>query len=387
MDKKKFLNRALCFAFLISALLFKGEVSAKYKSDPTCFPVPMNVEGETIATQFYICLEVHEYNARASAFLQNLEKSSPESTLKNVLLSIKNGDFHEFQEISTEKDQKNLEFQYQMYRSLLSGINDPIIARRFDLGGLYYYVLNTANQKNPTVPVLVMKQGTDYLQSFESIGHPVCQNIASIRRASSKKPDQFKEVHNPKFNTEISLMPLFGETKESVVLLRFTGYKVIYPIFPLKPRKFKYSERYKPLLSFFEAFYASIASGNIESHLNYFGPKSKDKQRLFLDKFKSRKDLDEYQKTQKTFREVKYILDSDDFYILFYSGDADKSENAALAYDMVSKNSRGELKRVNYFIGGPFDLLLKSPDFLNKLTQVINVEPMCQDGSCVEGFN
>jgi hypothetical protein len=359
-----------------------GEVWAGYQGEFRCYPLPIKIEKQiVIPTQFYICLNVCDFNKPSSEVFINSQNGSPEFTLEKVLKAIAENNLQTFSELSDEKEQAKIKSSFELYRSILQGVNDPVLVRRFDIGVLHYFVLDVENKKFPIVPLILRKKGSVFRQSFGSLVHPICQNISTLSRALKNKPEKFAPTLEPKFNAEVPILPLFDEVdehKKNSVLLRFMGHKVSYPMFYSKPEEFRYSSQLKELLLFYENSFSVLKSVTMEKRDEFFalfGPSSKKKLKDFFEtQDLATEKFAEFQKMQTRYRKVSYVLSSNDnLYIIFYQGVSGKYKAKGLMYDMVVVEQDGEMKRVNYLIQGSLDSLLGWDKFASKfIDNIIN---------------
>jgi hypothetical protein len=345
---------------------------ADYDGEFKTFPIPVEVEGEIVPTACYLTLKVYEFNAPASVAFSNLQKKSPELVAKKILDAIKANDPTAFKNASISEEQAHIDARFGMYRKVLEGVDDPRIVRRFDLGAMSYFVIDIGSDQFPVVPLLILKQGDRYLQGFWAITHPVCQNVSSLARAISTMPDDFHSVSAPEYNTEIALMPLFGESTVNPVFFRYTGHRVRYPVFSKTSLNTKYPESLGPLLDFYKKANESLTSENKEQHFEFYGSKSSAKIAGFFDKLKAKNVLGNHLELRTSYRQVYYVIWSEGLSILFHRSQySDQIVSSGLKYDMVYKYPNNEMKLVNYFMLGALDSLLIWPVFCDKFVDAI----------------
>ena len=324
------------------------------------YPLPVNIEKDIVPTKCYLYLNVYSYHCNASEALKNVPADSCEHALKMIIQAIKTQDMNLFQQYS-HKDSNKTSI-YNLFFKSLSGLKDPFLMKRFELGGLTYFWLKSNQSKNPVVPVLIQKEGDKYLQSFKKIAHPLCQNISALCRAIAVNGNAFHSVQTPQFNTEIKFPSLFSSTENSV-FLRFTGHKVEFPVSDLSTNSDPiYPEQLKRSLLFYKTMHTTLAPDTIKQYANYFSKESKNSVVQFLNNLKSTKRLDMYLAMHRSYRQISYVISSDQFYLMFYQSNKGHYRNQGLMYDLLFDYPDG-LKMVNYTIEGSMDSLINWPDF------------------------
>jgi len=249
----------------------------------------------------------------------------------------------------------------KIYLKSLSGNSDPVLMKRFDLGGLtYFWIAN--NSKNPVIPVLIQLVDGKYLQSFKQVAHPLCQNISALCHAITDDSDTFQSIQNPQYNSQIKFPSLFSSAKNSV-FLRFTGHKVEFPVSGLSTNSDPvYPESLRRPLLFYKTMHSTLAPDAIKQYANYFSQESKNSVVQFLNNLKSTKRLDMYLAMHRSYRQIAYVISSNQFYLIFYQSNKGHYRNQGLMYDLLFDYPDG-LKRVNFAKEGSMDSLLRWPDF------------------------
>jgi hypothetical protein len=339
------------------------------------YPLPIKVEGNAISSTCYLTIKVYKFNNRSSVALASATKDDPELVLSNFLKSIREADLESFKELSAPEE--NLEAVFSMYRRILDGSDDPILVQRFDIGGLSYFLLDVGKSQYPVVPVLIMRKQGKYLQSYSSIGHAVCQNVSALSRAIVTAPHDFTPVSNAQYNTEVSLLPLFGDSHENPVYFRFTGFRVSYPVFSDTSAGETYSPCLKEPLQFYREVSYALAKKATDSYAYMFGPKSKVKVTRFVDKMKRDKphQFQEYLRVHTSYRQVSYVISSGRLLILFHQPYRGDYKGEGLQYDMIFNYQDSGMKQVNFFFESNIDGLFQWEQFATRfIADVINVE-------------
>jgi hypothetical protein len=372
--------KKLCLTISVIVLCSMGSVLsalAAFEGVSKTYPLPVEVEGEQISTKFYLSLKVYEFNQPSSVVFANSTGKGPESALKDIITSVKQNSSQAFADLSNPGE--NTGAIFEIYRTAFAGCSDPVIVRRFDIGALYYFLLDVNNPKFPVLPVLIIKKNEEqFLQSYKSIGHPVCQNVTVLSRVLLTLPDRFSPVTNPQYNAEICLLPLFGESEENPVFFRFTGSKVAYSLFSsAESAEDTYPANLEQPFQFYKNMSYALTADTTQKYAEYFGPKSKAKVSRFLDRMKSgdRNQFDAYLRLHMSYRQVSYVLFSDNLYILFYQSHPGDYKSGGLQYDMLFNYPNVGMKRVNFYFESNIDDFLKWEQFASRfITNVINAE-------------
>lgn len=346
-------------ALSIGVLLISLD-DALYAQSLPCHPLPLEVNGQVLSTKIYLCLQGATYGGPVSIALQDAPAGSAEAALKELVQSIVANNAGEFRSLSTETELPAIDREFDLYKSALEGVSDPIVVERFDIPGLVYFVLDADNSPFPIIPVLLTPVGDRFLQSMSLLTKAVCQNVSAVSQARKSNPDSFRSVLNPPTTEQIALpSPLPGPSGNPLVL-RFNGSHVAFEI-PSGEGSQKPPAEVDPVLRFYESVLAELrrsSKDDAEGYLSLLGTNTRAEQERFFSEI-DEETFDNFRTIRTRFRQVSYVIDGGEIQILFYQGFTGDYRGVNLEYDIVYTPSEGSMKLVNVLIKDSLDHLLE----------------------------
>lgn len=347
---------------LIGVLLANLE-GALRAQDLQCHPLPLEVEGETTSLEIYLCLPGRVYGEPLSTAVQDAPDGTAEAALKDLVQSIVDDAPGVFRNLSAETEMPAIDREFNLYRSALGGVADPVVLERFDIPGLVYFVLESGDSSFPVAPVLLRSVGAQFLQSMSLLANPVCQNISAIAQARKEDPESFASVSDPPTTEQMVLPAPFPSSSESPVILRFNGNNVSFRIpadeIPQEEDGQTFPMELEGALSFYESVLAELrrsSKDDAESYLSLLGAITRAERERFFSEI-DEAIFERFRIVRTGFREVSYVINGGDIKILIYQGLSGDYE-PPLKYDMVYMPAAGSMKLVNVLIKDSLDHLL-----------------------------
>jgi hypothetical protein len=320
-------------------------------------PLPIKVEGEVVKSDFYLEAKVDETPA---ALAVDPAKMSDETVLAQVIEAAKKKDVKAYTPFSANPPVAATELE------LISGYVSPKrikqITRRFDFGGVRYYVLQQ-DKADRFVPLTLADRDGQPKVVMSAVPTPPTTLLYEFVRTSFQNP-QFAPAEKTPANQQIDLTLVEGTRPAK---LHFKGDPVTFQIGGKDAPAPKAPERIMPVLQFFQSHMAALQAADQNTYLSQLGPESRKAFEQMLkesgpDTFKRLAPMGSY-------ASVKYVIETNGVFLLFAHGPHPKPEEP-LHVITIRPRPAGGYERINEDGGGAILSVLESMEVSKQLLQL-----------------
>ena len=359
--KKLSIYFAVIYLLLHSSVVFAVVVQEK------SYAVPVKIDlDNVIKTSLYIKFKVKQYGVPFNEFLAK-EQGEKEKKFQNIIIALNDKDVTTLKQLSSSKiSSKEVEKTLEVFNRFLESVTEGKIDKMQIVNSVYLgkrAVLIwgvdkfqfTSNIGPLRRPLIFDLDSNDDVVWDGSKADPLSILVNSIMQCMADNPKLFVPLSETvKFDYEV---PIPNTTLGHTVYLQFNGKVYNVDVFKDKVNSSD------PVLNFYLNAYKSFQDEKLEMFADFYTERSKAKYLKALSETKAEMIKDYHDKTIENGRIVRFVLNADPFYIVFYSTCINKKE---LFYEYVVRDPKdGKLKLTNFCFFDLFD------NFLNDKENVI----------------
>ncbi len=279
-------------------------------------PIPMT---KGVSSPFYITLSETQYDKPALAALSGASKDSPDYVAHGLVSAIAEDNQALFRELTVPEEQGQASQLLAFLRGF--GGRTATLVSRVDLGGVSLYLLRTTNGRVPLLSIILKETKDGYRQSFQMTQQPLCATVISLWGAMHNFPQAFEAVSDKKFEYRLSLGPVAGDSKQVGVTISFErGCKTSFLTFDkeagdaLAPPTADCGTDVRDVLQFDRDFWGFVMQKKYDEIVAALDP-ARAQRLTRLRKLRGDGVLSPRFVFKR--REVRYVVASEDAYVLF----------------------------------------------------------------------
>jgi hypothetical protein len=287
-------------------------------------------------------VEEERYDKKAAEVLSSAPMESSDGVAYQVVRAIgkKDGDF--LRRILLNPNAERLKgFSLKKWLGVFDMPDDPVLLRIYRLGKVSLYVFKCPRPQQIFWSVLITPSQGKYFFDLAGQNDPLCEMVIALNRAIASNPSQFAPVKDLKGYQSFELPPVFGDGNcEHPSQLYFKGVRYVGKVYPLSGQEIKQlpttnNPSVDAAVKFYARAWQTLDAGDIDGFAKALSAKDADIVRK-ADKTKLR---DFFVGKYHPFRQVDYILYSDNVFWMFYQGHSGPYDRKWLFYDFVVRDN------------------------------------------------
>src|SRR3990172_4613399 len=389
LTKKRNVAAITVLCIIIQLVLYIPTVMAQTKTES--FPIPLQIDGsDPVSTSMYIRCDYKEHGKSFHAF-KNSKRDPAGITLSQLMQAMSTRDSSICADLApgerslTPSEAKMHREQVVKiggrYEGFFDGsmdaidINKVFITKQFMVGNdiIFIWGVDSGFGKDKNSPLRrwfrFEKNSETEIRWNGGKVDPLAVLLTHMMQYSAETPGKFLPKKAGKFEYNF---PIPGTTKGHAVLLQFNGKMYDFDVFDSGAAESK-----DEVLAFYQRAYQAFMSAP-ENLADFYTTVSQEKMTKWLAQM-TPENLAKYQQaTLNAGRTVKFILDADPVFIVFYT--VGNSKDFRYEY-VVRDTSKGELRLTNFYFGNDLNLLIDEKLFRDSFSSFILAD---ESGQSVE---
>ena len=379
-EVKSFLGLAIFAVLLFTSAARSADLKRQ------SYPLPVDVDDAQLRSSLYLQVEVKTYDMPLEKFAAQ-QLDSREAVFSQVLLAIRKKDYATFAKLwePPKPAPKNADTKSapagapnlppdqvaELISQMMGGLQDVTVIAQALMGSESVFVWEAKMPKvsrRAAFSVHAMAGNKLTVTDVSSVLDPIGALLVSNMRAAARDRG-YQPVADPNRPFRYAF-PLGGNNTpgEFPVYLQFAGKSYNFSVYDEK------ATAPDPFLAFYQKVFLTFKKRAFDDYRAFYTPGSQRKlQQLFT--ALNKEGMENFYRATTMDRYVKFVLDADPVYLVFYSGSAAPQWGAgALAYDFVVKDpNSGKLMMTNFGYEGILDDVLRNRKLFDQ--QVLKPHP------------
>jgi len=361
----------LIFCSLAVASLAQGQASGFQVEN---IPVAINVEGRPVRSALYLQFDKKSYQMTLEQFAAQRLDDRQRTFLQGVR-AIRTRDYQGLKSIwqappdnpkaSMGFDLKDPQILVDTYSKGYGNYEGLKILSQVELGSDSLFLWGAKATTTGTFwpdGAILRAEGRKVVFTPVTPASPVANLIVETLLASTIKPQEYAPAKDLKVKFR-SVLSLAGKQNPGAhpVAFAFDGTAMNFSVFDTA------EEPPSPVLEFYRSAYLAFKKRSFDDYVSKFTPESQPQVKTWTHNL-SAANATEYFNVLVRARYVKFVLDADPIFLVFYSGDkTDKWTAAALHCEYVVRDpaSKG-YKLANFAFTSSLDDILGNPELFNQ---------------------
>jgi hypothetical protein len=346
-------------------LCFSGVKVLASDFEMQTFPVPISVEGKRVRSNLLLKFETKFYNMSLTEFSAK-SLTAREAAFAQLMTGFKDDNYKQVRQILTatggqegalsNSDAAGL---VKSYRDAFGNFENLKIVAQVLLGGRSLFIWEGRTPAGPKRRAFAIEKKAGALigKAVTSSALPLDTLIVNIMQSALEEPGTYASSASSKrrFEYPIPLGAAVTFDEQHPVYLLLDGEFLNFEVFNPPPAALN------PVLSFYQRAYLDFKARLIPSYLDKFTSGSRNKLQTWFAKMPPDV-FEQYYVATVRGRRVKFMLNADPVFILFYSEGREKSamdESRSYEY-IVREQGSGDLKITNAYYESYLDDVLKN---------------------------
>ncbi len=301
-------------------------------------PFTWNVRDADRPSGLFLGLEEERYNKKASEVLAAALPESSDAVAYQVVKAMAKKDSMFLRGVLLDPNDKQVQgWDFARWLRYLDTPEDPILLRVYRLGKASLYVLKGRLSGPLIVPILITPSQGKHFFDLPGQNSPLCGMVVALNEAIASDPSRFGPVKDLEGYQSMELPSVFGdEDREHPSRLFFKGVRYVAKVYPLSEEAIEQlpttnDPSVDAVVKFYARVWQTLASGDIDAFADMLCKKNGD----FVRKVDKKRLMDSLVGKYHPFRQVNYILYSDNVFWIFYQVSTEPNRTERLLYHVV----------------------------------------------------